>query len=184
VIYCDPSFLLALYVERDFFHVQASRLAAKFKEAIPLTLLSELELVNGIRRSLAAKILAVEEHDTIFRQIAEDESQGILVRLAIHQADHFAKARELSKKFTLEISSRSLDILHVAAALLLKAPDFGSFDEKQRTLARKAGLKLLPAVVTKNLIASPPYRLAGASNYLAGIRVPTQMAGTGAKRRA
>jgi predicted nucleic acid-binding protein len=144
VIYCDTSFLLALYVEGDFFHIQASRLAAKFKEPIPLTLLSELELVNGIRRSLAARIISVEEHNSIFRQMAEDESQGILIRHAIHQADHFAKARELSKRFTPELSARSLDILHVAAALLLKAGDFVSFDDRQRVLAKKAGLKLAP----------------------------------------
>jgi predicted nucleic acid-binding protein len=149
VIYCDTSFLLALYVERDFFHVQASRLAAKFKEPIPLTLLSELELVNGIRRGLAAKIIPIEEHDAIFRQIVEDESHGILVRLAVHQADYFAKARELSKKFTPEISARSLDILHVAAALLLKARDFGSFDDKQRILAAKTGLKLIPSLTIR-----------------------------------
>ncbi len=149
MIYCDTSFILALYVEEDFFHVQACRLAAKFKEPIPVTLLSELELVNGIRRSLAAKIISLEEHDRIFRQIAEDESQGILVRLAVHQADHFAKARDLSKKFTSQISARSLDILHVAAALLLHARDFGSFDGKQRLLASKAGLKLVPASMAK-----------------------------------
>lgn len=144
MIYCDTSFLLALYVERDFFHVPASRLAAKFKAPIPLTLLTELELVNGIRRCLAAKIIPRAEHDAIFRQVAADESHGILARHAIHQADHFAKARELSKRFTPEISARSLDILHVAAALLLRATDFGSFDEKQRVLAGKAGLRLLP----------------------------------------
>jgi predicted nucleic acid-binding protein len=154
VIYCDTSFLLALYVERDFFHIQASRLAAKFKEPIPLTLLSELELVNGLRRSLAAKIIPLEEHDAIFRQIAVDESQGILVRLAVHQADHFARARELSKKFTPEISARSLDILHVAAALVLKARDFASFDEKQRVLAEKAGLKVVPGGVVKRRMAA------------------------------
>ncbi len=149
MIYCDTSFLLALYVERDFFHVQASRLGAKFKEPIPLTLLSELELVNGIRRSLAAKIIRREEHDAIFRQIAEDESQGILARRAVDQADHFAKARGLSKKLTPEISARSLDILHVAAALLLKVREFASFDEKQRVLAFRAGLKLVPVAVVK-----------------------------------
>ena len=149
MIYCDTSFLLALYVERDSFYVQASRLAAKFKEAIPLTLLSELELVNGIHRSLAAKIIPTAEHDAIFRQIAEDEAHGILVRHAIHQAEHFVKARELSKRFTPGISSRSLDILHVAAALLLKANDFASFDDRQRVLAKRAGLKLVPSIPSK-----------------------------------
>jgi predicted nucleic acid-binding protein len=156
VIYCDTSFLLALYAERDFFHVQAARLAAKFKEPIPLTLLSELELGNGIRRSLAAQIIPIKEHDAIFRRIAEDESHGIFARLAVHQADHFAKAREMSKRFTPEISARSLDILHVAAALLLKAREFASFDEKQRLLASKAGLRLAPAVVAKKGKSSQP----------------------------
>jgi len=142
VIYCDTSFLLALYVEADPFHPRASRIATKFKAPIPFTLLVELELVNGVRRGLAAKIIGRKEHDAIFRQIQEDEADGILVRYPLHQAEHYAKARELSKKFTPEISSRSLDILHVAAALLLKATGFATFDEKQGVLVEKAGLKV------------------------------------------
>ena len=149
MIYCDTSFLLALYVEKDFFHLQAGRLASKFKEPIRLTLLSELELVNGIRRCLAAEILTLQEHEAIFRQLAEDEADGILVRQVLHQADHYAKARELSKKFTPETSARSLDILHVSAALLCKASDICSFDDKQRELARKVGLRLLPHQLAK-----------------------------------
>jgi predicted nucleic acid-binding protein len=149
VIYCDTSFLLALYVENDFFHVRASRTAARFRAPIPLTLLVELEMVNGIRRCLAAKIIRAQEHDAIFRQLAEDEAHGIFFRPPLQSAEHFARARELSRKFTPEISARSLDILHVAAALVLKASELASFDEKQRLLARKAGLKVIPANIDK-----------------------------------
>jgi predicted nucleic acid-binding protein len=144
MIYCDTSFLLALYVESDPFHAQAAKVAAKFTESIPFTLLCELELTNGIRRSWAAGIIDRKEHDAIFRQIPEDEAEGILARKPVPQAEHYAAARELSRKFTPALSARSLDILHVAAALLLKAPEFASFDEKQRVLAAKAGLKLIP----------------------------------------
>ena len=152
MIYCDTSFLVPLYVETDFFHSQAIKVATRFKESIPFTLLVELELANGIRRSLAAEIIEQRDHDTIFRQIANDEADGILIRCPLHQAEYYAKARELSKKFTPEISARSLDILHVAAALLLKATDFASFDERQRILVEKCGLKPLPEIITKRKI--------------------------------
>lgn len=39
----------------------------------------------------------------------------------------------------------TLDGLHVATALLLKPEAFFSFDERQRKLARAAGLRVLPA---------------------------------------
>ena len=148
MIYCDSSFLVALYVKRDAFHLHAARIAARFQEPIPYTLLAELELINGVRRNLAANLIAHNEHDAVFRQIAEDESEGILLRQPLPQAEHYAAARELSKKFTPVISARSLDILHVAAALLLKTSEFASFDEKQRVLAEKAGLKPIPKIIT------------------------------------
>lgn len=147
MIYCDSSFLVALYIKRDAFHLQAAEIAARFQKPIPYTLLAELELINGVRRNLATKFITSAEYAAIFRQISEDESEDILVRHPLHQADHYVAARELSKKFTPEISARSLDILHVAAALLLKASEFASFDEKQRILAEKAGLKLIPKII-------------------------------------
>jgi predicted nucleic acid-binding protein len=147
MIYCDTSFLLALYTETEPFHAQAHRTAATLREPILFTLLVELELVNGVRRGLAAKTIEQKKHDAIFRQISHDEADGILVRSSLNQTEHYSRARELSKKFTPEIPSRSLDILHVAAALLLNATGFASFDEKQRGLAEKAGLKPIPKTI-------------------------------------
>ena len=149
MIYCDTSFLMALYLDVDVFHGQALSIAAKFKEPIPYTLLSELELTNGLHRNLATQFITEAEHASLFRQISGDEASGILVRHPLHQADHFAKARELSKKFTPETGARSLDILQVAAALLLKVGEFATFDERQRNLAIKAGLKTISSVTIK-----------------------------------
>ena len=42
--------------------------------------------------------------------------------------------------------AQSLDILHVAAALTLGARVFVSFDDRQRKLARRARLKVLPRI--------------------------------------
>ena len=50
--YCDSSFLASLYVPTDVFNPQARKEAAKFTDAIPYTLLGELELLNALRRGL------------------------------------------------------------------------------------------------------------------------------------
>jgi predicted nucleic acid-binding protein len=48
------------------------------------------------------------------------------------------------------MGTRSLDVLHVAAASLLGALQFVSFDRRQRSLAFKAGLKILPRIMPKS----------------------------------
>jgi predicted nucleic acid-binding protein len=149
MIYCDTSFLLALYIETEPGHNLALQTAATFKEAIAFTLLVELELINGVRRGLTTRTINRQQHDAVFRQIPEDEADDILVRCALDQTEHYARARKLSKKFTPEIAARSLDILHVAAALLLKTGEFASFDEKQQILAEKAGLKPIPKIIAR-----------------------------------
>ena len=58
----------------------------------------------------------------------------------------FNKAGALSAKYAASTLARSLDILHVAAALTLGARVFVSFDERQRKLARRARLKVLPRI--------------------------------------
>jgi hypothetical protein len=49
-------------------------------------------------------------------------------------------ARQLSRRHTAKSGTRTLDILHVAAALVLHAESFYTFDRAQAQLARAAGL--------------------------------------------
>jgi predicted nucleic acid-binding protein len=144
MIYGDTSFLLALYHEADRFHAEALKLAARLRQPFALTLLGELELVNGLGRGLAAKTINQTQHSSILRQVERDEADGFLVRSAVQELDLYARARQLSRKLTPELSARSLDILHVAAAQTLRTTKFISFDRKQRTLAERVGLHVLP----------------------------------------
>jgi hypothetical protein len=57
----------------------------------------------------------------------------------------FDTAKRVSLKHTAGIGSRSLDVLHVAAALVMKAEILLSFDDNQRKLAKAAGLRVAPA---------------------------------------
>jgi hypothetical protein len=147
--YCDSSFLLALLLPGDFFHCHATPLATHFTESIPYTLLAELEVANTIRRLAREGRITQAVHDSAFRQIDADLSDGILVRRDIPQSEHFRKARELSKRHTPEIAARSLDILQTAAALLLTADSLHSFDDHQRKLAKACGLKVFPQTMPK-----------------------------------
>ena len=142
--YCDSSFLLALLLPGDFFYPHAARLAARFKEGIPFTLLTELEVTNTIRRALREKAITQAEHDTAFRQIEADLADGILAWHDTPQAKLYRIARELSQRHTPSIPARSLDILQTATALLIDANAFYTFDLRQRQLATACGLKVHP----------------------------------------
>jgi predicted nucleic acid-binding protein len=50
----------------------------------------------------------------------------------------------VSRAHTTKFGVRTLDVLHVAAARVLGADAFISFDSRQRDLAKAAGLKVLP----------------------------------------
>jgi predicted nucleic acid-binding protein len=147
--YCDSSFLASLYVATDVFNPQARREASRFTTAIPYTLLNELELLNALRRGLGDNSLDHAAHDAIIRDIDADEADGLLKRASLNQIKLYEKARELSKKHTPTLACRSLDILHVASALVLGAERFASFDQRQRKLAAAVSLSLVPSSLPK-----------------------------------
>lgn len=147
--YCDSSFLLALLLPRDFFHPHAARLAVRFRESIPLTLLAELEVANTIRRALRERAITQAVHDAAFQQIEADLADGILARRDTPQAELYRIAHELSGRHTPSIPARSLDILQTASAILLGADSLHTFDLRQRQLAKACGLKVHPANMPK-----------------------------------
>jgi predicted nucleic acid-binding protein len=54
---------------------------------------------------------------------------------------HRAATERLSARYSEKLGTRSLDILHVAGAVVLGATSFLTFDRRQATLARASGLK-------------------------------------------
>ncbi|MGC9452682.1 MAG: hypothetical protein ACP5I4_14685 [Oceanipulchritudo sp.] len=56
----------------------------------------------------------------------------------------FAVCESLSSLYTTRTGNRTLDILHLACASHLDLKDFASFDRRQRGLAKRLGLRLLP----------------------------------------
>lgn len=141
--YCDTSFLASLYLKADANHAPAMKAAARFQESIPLSLLAELELTNALRRAAELNVLSKKELADALDQIERDIQDGYLERKPVNQADQYKLAMELSRR-RAALLVRSLDILHVATALLSGAKVFASFDSRQRALAQAEGLSVIP----------------------------------------
>jgi predicted nucleic acid-binding protein len=144
VIYCDTSFLGALYLPEEVFEPVARTISADLDRSIPYPWLTELELCNALYRGLGRNLYDKRTSAAILRQISADKTAGILSECLLDSTALFNGAMELSKRFTAAQQCRTLDILHVAAALQCKAQTMASFDNRQRQLAVSVGLKLLP----------------------------------------
>ena len=127
VAFSDTSFLTSLYL-RESTTVAARAAIAAEGVSLPLTPLGGLELRNALNRAVHRQRATVPERDAMWRDVESDLAKGFLVRVSLDAAELHAKARELSDRYTPTTGARSLDLLHVAAALLLDAQIFFSFD--------------------------------------------------------
>jgi predicted nucleic acid-binding protein len=144
LIYCDTSFLGALYLPDEVFEPVARSISASLEQSIPFPWLTEIELCNAVYRGLGRKLYDKGTCAAILRQISADKAAGILSPRLLESEILLKGAIDLAKRFTAAHQCRTLDILHVVAALEFKADTMASFDNRQRQLAANAGLILLP----------------------------------------
>ena len=125
---------------------------ALIKRAVPpllFTSLHALEIRNALRLKRYRKELTESQLRGALRFLQDDIESGFLMTPAHSLEEVFSRAEALSAENTATIGVRSLDILHVAGALILGAGEFVSFDKRQRSLAAKAGLKVLPRILPR-----------------------------------
>lgn len=116
----------------------------KCKTALTLTALGEYELANALRFAEFRKAIAPGEAALFCAQFEADKASGRLRIQVCNLADVVEEARRLSATHTLAGGHRGFDILHVAAALLMKATRILTFDESQKKLAQAEGLAVPP----------------------------------------
>jgi predicted nucleic acid-binding protein len=110
-----------------------------------ITPLCELELVNALQLRLFRKELTATEAQAAYAAVQSDIAAGIYSMQPM-STGVFDAAKQLSLRYVAGTGSRSLDVLHVAAALTMGADTIFSFDDKQRKLARAAGLRVAPGI--------------------------------------
>lgn len=145
MIFCDSSFLVALYVANQGFSHLATEIAGGFDRGIPYPWLIELELMTALRRLLHNKANVLGK---AVRTILTSRREGLLMECELDFESLLRRALNLSERYAGPLGLRTLDILHVAAALELEAHTLASFDKRQRALAKELGLKVMPDQVT------------------------------------
>jgi predicted nucleic acid-binding protein len=140
IAYADTSFLASLYIP-DANSVEAARQMQRRSLPVLITALGELELVNAIQLRLFRREVRLSEARAANAAFRTDLRDGVFAIRALPE-DVYARARQLASKWSAKLGTRSLDIMHVAAAIGLRANVLHSFDARQRTLAEAVKLKI------------------------------------------
>jgi predicted nucleic acid-binding protein len=139
VISADTSFLFSLY-GNDVHTPAAIQWSKRNTRALTISALNRFELGNALRFAEFRKSLKpgeAAEYQLLFNHAMTD---GRLVEHVCNLAEILAEATRLSAAHTLTGGHRGFDILHVAAARIMGATDFLTFDANQKRLATAAGL--------------------------------------------
>jgi predicted nucleic acid-binding protein len=137
---CDTSFLYSLY-GRDTHTPRVTAAVKHLPQPLTFTVLNEFELMNAMQFRVFRQMLSVQDAGIMFADFEEDKTAGKLVLEHCNLADVIVEAKKLSTSHAAIAGHRSFDILHVAAAVCLKADTFCTLDLRQRRLALAAGLK-------------------------------------------
>ena len=140
---CDTSFLISLY-SNDVHSAQARFCAGGLAQPISVTEFNEFELMNAVRLLVFRRLKDAAAAALILSDFAKDLSSGKLVLAPCAFAAVFVEAKKISSLWTLTGGHRAPDILHVAAAIHLRAGEFLTFDLNQSRLATAEGLVVRP----------------------------------------
>lgn len=141
--YFDSAVIAKLYVQESN-SADAIRLVSAETAPYALTHWQEIEVCNALRLKLFRREITAEELRASLAAFDEDIVTGRWQRPNYVLAEVHDRAAELSARHSAEIGCRTLDIYHVAAALIIGTPEFVSLDDRQRELAKREGLKVKP----------------------------------------
>jgi predicted nucleic acid-binding protein len=138
--YADTSFLYSL-VLHDSNTVGAVAYLKQHPASLTLTPWQRCELNNAVRLSVWRGSCPEPVARAALRKIDADLEAGNFKEVPLVWPDVLKIADELGEKHTSTLGIRMLDLLHVAAAVSLKAKMFLTYDERQLALARAVGLR-------------------------------------------
>jgi predicted nucleic acid-binding protein len=139
--YFDTSVLFKVYVKE----ARTNEAIALVKKGVPplfVTHLHEIEMRTAFRARAQRGEMSRADLQRTLQAFESDLASGILHRPAYDLAEIYRHAEELSALYAASYACRTLDILHIAAALTLRATEFMTFDMRQKVIAREAGLSV------------------------------------------
>jgi predicted nucleic acid-binding protein len=140
-IYVDSSFLVSSYVD-DAHSAEADRRMGA-APAVWVTLLNRTELANAIHQYVFRGKLPTSEAQQAWNSFQRDCRNGVWIPASLPERI-WETSILLAEMHGPTLGVRTLDSLHVACALELRAERFWTFDERQARLAEAVGLNTNP----------------------------------------
>jgi len=139
--YADTSFLYSYY-SADVNSTRADLWRQSNAVPLPFTPLHRPELRNAIEPVVFQKRATATEAAEVWQTVESDIAGGLMAEIPLSRSDLYAKAQEFAVHHTAVTGARSLDILHGAAANLLRVEEVVTFDHRQAAVAARVGLKV------------------------------------------
>lgn len=136
-VYADSSFLVSPYVQDSHKAEFMRRIATH--PAVWLTPLHRAEVAHAIFLHVYFKKLEPAAASRAWSEFQEDIRSGVWTPAAL-PLNAWETAVHLGRRYGPKLGVRTLDSLHAACALELRAKKFWTFDERQERLAQAVGL--------------------------------------------
>jgi len=146
--YADTGFLFSLYLPETT-TAAASAAFQSVKPPVPVTSLGFLELRVALYLSVFRGQIIESQRRAVWQLIEQDFQQGFFVLTPVAPSALYEQAAKLAEKYSTTVGIRTLDLLHIAAALILGARQMFTLDARQRRTAHGEGLKVLPAMTAR-----------------------------------
>jgi predicted nucleic acid-binding protein len=136
--YADSSFLVSVYIED--IHSPAADELLRTQPNVLLTPLHLAEWAHAVAQQVFRRRISAADAHRVEHEFEADRQAG-LWNYAPMPEQAFELCADLARRHGAKLGVRTLDSLHVACALELKAERFWTFDERQAKLARAEGMK-------------------------------------------
>jgi len=113
----------------------------KEKPRIWFSPLHSAECSHAISKQVFYRKISLAEMDAVFETLKRDRADGLWLETAMPE-NAFEVCADLGRRYAPKLGMRTLDTLHVACAIELKAERFWTFDERQAKLAKAQGMKI------------------------------------------
>ena len=108
---------------------------------IVITPLHLAEWAHAVSQQVFRRQMSPQEATKVHQEFEKDIQSGLWIQAAMPD-QAFDLCADLARRYGPKLGIRTLDSLHVACALELKAEKFWTFDERQAKLAKAEGLKI------------------------------------------
>ena len=136
-VYADSSFFVSACVFDS--HTAETSLRIANNPLVWVTPMNRAEVANAIHRYAFRRAITVHAAMAAWRNFEQDCASGIWTRIGLPEKT-WETSIDLARKYGPTLGVRTLDSLHVACALELKAQKFWTFDDRQARLAVAVGL--------------------------------------------